>query len=542
MLLRKLSIGARAASSFTAITVILLIVGFVSLKQMATLDRATNQINDVWIPGLVSLQLLSMDISTLRLEGQRFRASSDPQTRSKSQGLINQAAQDLGRHLVEYRSRIVTPDEARLLDNLKDLLAQYVPIQERAISLINDRLADPADMERINASLASIGSDLNRTLASLVSVNQLGADSAATDSRALYATMQMMLGAVLALSVVATVVLAWLFTRSIVVPLRNAVQVIESIASGNLNAVIHDVGADEPAALLNAMRGMQTTLRSTIEAIDDSAKQLATAAEEMSTVMDGSARGLHQQCLQIEQAVTAVTQMSSAVGDVASNAETTSQLSQASDQESQNGHKQVRETISLIHALAQEVSEASAQAHQLSGFVGEISTVLAVIHSISDQTNLLALNAAIEAARAGEAGRGFAVVADEVRSLARRTQSSTLEIGTMIESIQLGTGTTVSALQSSAEKAAATLTGAQSAGLALQEITTAISKINERNMRIATATEQQAQVAREVDRRLVTIHNLSTQSATGASQTSAASGELSRLASTLNQLVARFSL
>lgn len=542
MLLRKMSIGARAASSFTAITVILLVVGLMSLKQMATLDRATNQINDVWIPGLVSLQLLSMDISTLRLEGQRFRATSDPQIRARSQNLINQAVQDLGGHLKEYRARIVTPEETILLDTLKSLLAQYVPIQERAISLINDRSADTTDMERINASLASIGSDLTKTLSNLVTVNQEGADAAAGQSRAMYSNMQIILGWVLTMSVVVTIVLAWLFTRSIVIPLRNAVQVIKTIASGNLNTVIHDQGADEPATLMSAMRVMQTTLRGTIEAIDDSAKQLAAAAEEMSTVMDDSARGLEQQCLQIEQAVTAVTQMSSAVDDVATNAIRTSELSEASDQESQNGHKQVRDTITLIQGLAHEVAEASAQAHQLSGFVGEISTVLAVIHSISDQTNLLALNAAIEAARAGDAGRGFAVVADEVRSLARRTQSSTLEIKKMIESIQVGTGTTVSALQSSANRAAATLNGAQSAGLALQEITNAVSKINERNMLIATATEQQAQVAREVDRRLVTIHHLSTQSATGASQTSAASGEMSRLAVTLNQLVARFSL
>ncbi|WP_425262251.1 methyl-accepting chemotaxis protein [Pseudomonas abietaniphila] len=288
------------------------------------------------------------------------------------------------------------------------------------------------------------------------------------------------------------------------------------------------------------MREMQTSLRSTIEGIGDSAKQLAAAAEEMSVVMGHSTQGLQHQCEQIEQAAEAVTQMSSAVDEVASNAVSTSQLSQASDHESQRGQEQVGETIVLIQGLVQEVVEAAQQADHLSRFADDISTVLSVIHSISDQTNLLALNAAIEAARAGDAGRGFAVVADEVRSLAKRTQASTLEIATMIESIQSGTGATVAALQSSADKAGRTLERARSAGTALTQITLAVSKINERNLLIASATEQQAQVAREVDRSLVTIRDLSTQSAAGASQTRSASTDLSRLAVDLNGMVARF--
>jgi len=540
MLLRAVSIGTRAAIGFGLITLIVLFVGLFSLTQTATLDRATNRINDVWMPGIVSVQKLSLSIHTIRLEGQRLRASSDPQVREKSEALIKRARGDLERYLTEYRNRQGGPEEVALLDSLKVSLDRYMPTLDNVISLIRNGLSDNKEMEGLNATLASVGTDLTRSMDQLSALNEAGAGAAAQETHALYSRMQLIIGVVLTLSVVITVVLAWLLTRSIVGPVRQALSVAQTIARGELGGVIDDQGSDEPAALLEAMREMQTSLRSTIEGIGDSAKQLAAAAEEMSVVMGDSTQGLQHQCEQIEHAAEAVTQMSSAVDEVASNAVSTSQLSQASDHESQRGQEQVSETIVLIQGLVQEVVQAAQQADHLSRFADDISTVLSVIHSISDQTNLLALNAAIEAARAGDAGRGFAVVADEVRSLAKRTQASTLEIATMIESIQSGTGATVAALQSSADKAGRTLERARLAGTALTQITLAISKINERNLLIASATEQQAQVAREVDRSLVMIRDLSTQSAAGASQTRSASTDLSRLAVNLNGMVARF--
>ena len=174
--------------------------------------------------------------------------------------------------------------------------------------------------------------------------------------------------------------------------------------------------------------------------------------------------------------------------------------------------------------------------------VQQIGSIVSTISEIAAQTNLLALNAAIEAARAGEQGRGFAVVADEVRALAHRTQQSTEEIERMISIVQKGAASAVSAMQKSMGQASSTLGLAQSSGEALGKITVAIGAINERNMVIASASEEQAQVAREVDRNLVNIRDLSMQAASGAEQTSSASQELSRLAVNLNQLVARFKL
>ncbi len=323
-------------------------------------------------------------------------------------------------------------------------------------------------------------------------------------------------------------------------PLAEAVGVAEVIAGGDLTRSIKVVGNDEPARLLIALQAMQRSLRDTIQGISHSSNQLASAAEELNVVTEDSTRGLHQQNHEIEQAATAVNEMTTAVDEVARNAVATSEASRESDETAQHGRQQVIRTVESISLLANDVTQTATEVERLAGQVRDISKVLDVIRSIAEQTNLLALNAAIEAARAGDAGRGFAVVADEVRALAHRTQQSTQEIEQMIGDVHQGTDKAVHAMQLSNERARTTLDLARAAGEALDGIASAISQISERNLVIASASEEQAQVAREVDRNLVNIRDLSLQSSAGANQTSAASQELARLAIDLNNLVARF--
>ncbi|WP_372239093.1 methyl-accepting chemotaxis protein [Pseudomonas putida] len=274
--------------------------------------------------------------------------------------------------------------------------------------------------------------------------------------------------------------------------------------------------------------------------ISDSATQLASAATELNSVTEDSYRGLHQQNAEIEQAATAVNEMTSAVEEVARNAASTCDASSQTSDSARAGQTRVMETVQSIQTLTHDVQGTAGLVRNLVDQSQDIGKVLDVIRAIAEQTNLLALNAAIEAARAGESGRGFAVVADEVRALAHRTQQSTLEIDGMVTAIRSGSSKALESMLGSCERAESTLEMARGAGDSLVQITDSVSQISDRNLVIASAAEEQAQVAREVDRNIVNIRDLSSESTQGANQISASSNELSRLAEDLNQVVARF--
>ncbi|WP_413795732.1 MULTISPECIES: methyl-accepting chemotaxis protein [unclassified Pseudomonas] len=285
---------------------------------------------------------------------------------------------------------------------------------------------------------------------------------------------------------------------------------------------------------------MQQNLRETLLGISGSAAQLATAADELNAVTVDSTHNLQQQNNEIEQAATAVTEMTTAVEEVARNAVSTSDATRQSSESASLGQQRVSDTVEAIGVLASDVQVTGGLVQSLANQSQDIGKVLDVIRAIAEQTNLLALNAAIEAARAGESGRGFAVVADEVRALAYRTQQSTQEIEQMVQGMRSGATQALDSMQASSSRAASTLAMAERAGEALHTITASVHQIHERNLVIASAAEEQAQVAREVDRNLVNIRDLSVRSASGADQTSASSHELSQLANSLRTMVQRF--
>lgn len=531
----------RASLGFGLVALLVLLLGSFSLLQMTEMHKQSEQVDENWLPSIMSLGDVSQDLLRLRALTLRLLLNTDETRTQQNLTSVETLRSKLGEAQSNYEKLISSTEEKGLYQRFKQAESSYLQEQSKIVEAMrrNDRDAALAVAE---GSLNDHADSMAKALVDLSELNRFGATAAAKKANEVFASARLWVIVMIVLALGLTVLLALLLTRSIVSPLSEAVRVAEVVASGNLTQPIEVQGSDEPARLLGALKSMQQSLRSTIQSISDSSTQLASASEELSAVTEDSTRGLHQQNNEIEQAATAVNQMTSAVEEVARNAVSTSEASSESNRTAQHGREQVRQTVDSISHLADDVTHTASEVEQLAGQVRDISKVLDVIRSIAEQTNLLALNAAIEAARAGEAGRGFAVVADEVRALAHRTQQSTREIEQMVSGIQQGTDKAVNAMQNSNSRARSTLDVAKAAGQALDEIAAAISQINERNLVIASASEEQAQVAREVDRNLVNIRDLSMQSSAGANQTSAASQELSRLAVDLNALVARFSI
>ena len=541
MSLRNMKIATRAGLGFAVLALLVALVGGFSLLQMKRMNGAAAEVKEVWLPSIVALNDMGQNILRIRTATLRLIVIREPSALAQNTALLNQLKGDLRQAQARYESLISLDTERQLYERYKQAQNDYMVEQDKLMGFSAQDDVDSA-IAVASGELNQHAADMAALLRDLTELNNKGAADAAQLSSDVYSSATQLVILLIVAALVATIFLAMMLTRSIVRPLGEAVAVAQVVASGDLTRDFDDQGVDEPAQLLQALKRMQGSLRSTIQSIADSSSQLASASEELHAVTEDATRGLHQQNAEIEQAATAVNEMTSAVEEVARNAVSTSEASRESDRTAQHGREQVRQTVDSISRLASDVTSSSSQVEHLAEQIRSISQVLDVIRSIAEQTNLLALNAAIEAARAGDAGRGFAVVADEVRALAHRTQQSTQEIEQMIGGIQQGTERAVGAMQQSTGRATSTLTLAQAAGQALDEIARTISAINERNLVIASASEEQAQVAREVDRNLVNIRDLSLQTSAGASQTSAASQDLSRLAVNLNNLVTRFRL
>jgi len=541
MSLRNMNIAPRAFLGFALIGALMLILGIFSLTQMSKIRMGGDDIARNSVPSIKALDKMIDTSVRLRVLSYRLLLNRDPATQQKTLDAMTARFQQMGVAQAIYEKLISAGEEQSVYNEFLQLLSQYRQYEDRMRSLSrDDKLDDLGKM--LNVELQQNSDQMNVTLSKLVEINTRQSDAANQQAADQYSSAFTMVVVLLIIATVLTLLFAWLLTNSITRPISQALAAAETIAEGDLTQTVKVDGTDEAGRLLAAMHKMQEKLRDTLQRISGSASQLASAAEELNAVTDESARGLVRQNDEIEQAATAVNEMTSAVEEVARNAISTSDASKNATGSAGDGRDLVQETVSAIERMSSDVQATAELVGNLADESRDIGKVLDVIRGLADQTNLLALNAAIEAARAGEAGRGFAVVADEVRALAYRTQQSTSEIERMINSIQGGTEKAVGSMRNSTERAESTLSIAKGAGLALETINTAIVEINERNLVIASAAEEQAQVAREVDRNLVNIRDLSAQSSEGATQTSAASGELTRLAVDLNSLVSRFSL
>ncbi|VVN77484.1 methyl-accepting chemotaxis protein [Pseudomonas fluorescens] len=540
-----MKISTKLLLSFLLCALVTLGVGLLGIKGVVRLATALEL---TFSNNLVSVSNTAATLNGLVAHNRgmyRLMDASKGEVSAQDRERVRQdIAQELKRSQAAYATYRATPledDERAAGDKLDQILPTYISSSERIMSLLDGNQVDEARTQ-LNTTNNEVFRQARELIRVMIESNnrQIKEGAVAADELRNSALTWMISGIVLAFIIALTV--GVLITRLITRPIAQAVQSAQRIAKGDLTQAITTERTDEAGQLLVALSDMQGGLKSTLVEIANASDQLASAAEELSAVTDESSRGLTRQNDEIQQAATAVNQMTAAVDEVASNAVSTSEASRQATTEAEDGRQQVEQAVSGMSSMVVEINDSTQSVADLAGQVREIGKVIDVIRGIADQTNLLALNAAIEAARAGEQGRGFAVVADEVRALAHRTQTSTVDIEKMIGEVQTGADDAVAAMNKSLTWANNTQTLAQNAGEALQRITASVAKINERNLVIASASEEQAQVAREVDRNLLNIQDLSTQTAAGAHQTSASSQDLSRLATSFNVLVSKFQL
>ncbi len=488
-------------------------------------------------------------------------------------GLLLNADRDLYQAFVAERSLLdsdagehVQALKASHAENLKqayDRVQKYAAMQPGAEALalveqfnggfqqwsaVSQRVIEQVDLDPQAASALSFGDSEVRFDAMRDAIDKLGelegaaaeaegaaaiAEGAATSSQQTAVLIIGLLGCALLILGLPLVVLR---------PMRRLLDRLKQIADGDgdLRARLEVHSADELGQLGNAFNRFLDKLQPLIAEVGRVTAEVETAARGMAAMAETNDQLISSEHAAVDQVTTAATEMSAAVHEVALNAQNASDAARAAETQSRQGASVVSSTIQSIRQLAGEVEGASQTIGALAEETASIGAVLEVIRGIAEQTNLLALNAAIEAARAGEQGRGFAVVADEVRALAARTQDSTKDIQARIERLQSGVGRAVQAMQTGSDKARDSVERASGVDQVLAETSVSVQRINDMAAQIATACEEQSSVTEEIARNITDIRDLSNEAATYSSQSMLASQQLSGLSKTLAELVGRF--
>lgn len=347
-------------------------------------------------------------------------------------------------------------------------------------------------------------------------------------------------GIITIISIALAVFISWYTVRSISRPLSRVNHMLNIMADGNLTERVDYSSQDEFGELASNTNKLTGNLRKLIEGIANRATQLATAAEQSSNVSDETTSAIDEQRRQIEQVATATQEMNNTASEMADGADQALREIQHSDDEAKRVRQISDKNRATIESLANEIKGASEVIDQLSENSKNIGGILDVIRGIADQTNLLALNAAIEAARAGEQGRGFAVVADEVRTLASRTQESTEEIQDMIENLQNDSQRAVIVMNKGREQAELSVQQSDEAAQALQSITESVHQASDSSNHIANAAKEQSSTAQDISERLESIVSIAEQTASGSKQTAQASNEVAKLADELQDSIKSF--
>ncbi|MCT8960445.1 methyl-accepting chemotaxis protein [Pseudomonas veronii] len=521
-------------------------------------QQSLNKMREAYRTGNAARQVMGdkADIANAQIDAldSSVQQTPDNPERFTQYQAVTHAKQEfqLARYEVRgYTGNVNADTEARAaaqiekaITGLKGLGAAFGGSQQVALSALESALgayrSAVQNYKAANANIVAARAEMTTQGADIVTISDKLYDIqlARRDAESAQARSLQLISTLLALLV--GIVAALVITRQITRPIQETLAVVERIASGDLSHNIQVTRRDELGVLQQGIQRMGTTLRELISGIRDGVTQIASAAEELSAVTEQTSAGVNSQKIETDQVATAMHEMTATVQEVARNAEQASRAAADADGQARAGDKVVAEAIAQIERLAAEVARSTDAMSHLQQESNKIGSVMDVIKAVAEQTNLLALNAAIEAARAGEAGRGFAVVADEVRGLAQRTQKSTEEIEGLVAGLQNGTQQVAAVMNNSRSLTDSSVELTRKAGVSLENITRTVSNIQSMNQQIAAAAEEQSAVAEEISRSIINVRDVSEQTATASDETAKSSVELARLGSQLQQMVSHF--
>ncbi len=502
-------------------------------------QRQIHHLEQLYQTSTLASELLNT-VSGLRREqlGYSLRQVQNLPTSDASRTWLNEQVVRIDQQTRQLRE-VATADVRALLDPMAPALADFAQLHRDFIS--HDNAVEAAAM------LSAMGSweIYNRVEQGVIQLIELENRQVADAKVAANVAMdrqEQVLTAVSVFMVLGLILSALFLLRRILRPLNATVETLSAIADGDLTVTIerHRFNSREFELVAEVLVTMRNQLNDMIGQISAASVQLAAAVEEVSHIANDSATGMQNQHKEVDQVATAMTEMQSSIGEIARNTAQTAEQARLGVQAADEGSRVVDATVAAIHQSEAEIQAANEVIQQLQQDTANISLIVEVIANITEQTNLLALNAAIEAARAGEQGRGFAVVADEVRTLAHRTQDSAQEIKSTIDQLQQRAQSAGVVMQSSRDKMLTSVEQVQQASCVIREITTAISQINDMAIQVASATDQQTAVTEELSHNITNINDAAIQVSQGTAQVSQSTSELSQLAVNLSDLIRRF--
>lgn len=542
---KNMSIGQKLSSGFAVLALLVFVLAGFGISRLSYLNGNTQLITDNLVPSIgyaSQMHVALLDARRAQLAMVIARTNNDSADITRRNDSVTEAKGRFAKAVADY---------GRLEFNATDEEQAYRALQSagEAYFSAHDQLYQ-AVMQNDSARIGDYRDGLTRTTLdqatqltiSLREINDRIGRTMEKNSDQAYESAKQLSVAIGLVTLIFVVLVAWYLTQQIKQPVNKLLELVGKVAAGDLaaNLDLKWFNNDELGKLAKGFGEMQGNLRNLVSEVSGSVVQLSSAAEEISAVARQSASNMNNQQHELNQLATAMNEMQATVQEVSRN---TSDAASAATQVSSSaelGANTVNDSIKRIEQVAGAIESTAVVIRQLGDDSRNIGMVLEVIRGIAEQTNLLALNAAIEAARAGEQGRGFAVVADEVRTLAKRTQDSTSQINTIIAELQQRAEQAGTTMQQSQEMMNSTVSTAREAGLSISEISNSVESISHMNIQIATATEEQGAVSEELNRNVVNISHASEEVAAGATQMAQACNDLNHLANQLQEMVRRF--